>query len=230
MRDQGELAQQCLEVEQTGGDVLEYLRTRGFISPMATWQRLQLNELRRKDTELTLGRKEEKIMKILTQEEKNKAVEVAMDGGNPFEYLKSIGCRNPYTSWQTIKKGLKKDNQEAYDRLPKEMPRAKAAPMRVKKTPAKKPAVTKVTEVTEVTEPVTELTPAKIRKPLNYDGMTIRAVEGEFGKYHFSDVNGKQWIDYEDKEGADMLSMTVEQWRGFMKELKHAAAILGVEL
>ena len=37
------------------------------------------------------------------------------------------------------------------------------------------------------------------------------------------------YIDYENNEG-DELSMTVEQWRNFLDELKRAARVLGVEL
>jgi len=70
----------------------------------------------------------------------------------------------------------------------------------------------------------------KITAPVNYDGMTVRAVEGNFGSYHFQEINGKQWIDYDDKEYSNQLSMTVDQWRGFLAEIKHAAEILGVTL
>lgn len=69
-----------------------------------------------------------------------------------------------------------------------------------------------------------------IFKPVVYDGMAVRAVEGDFGSYHYQEINGKKWIDYDDKEVANQLSMTVEQWRGFLKEIRKAALILGVEL
>ena len=39
MRDQRELALQCLEVEDAGGSVIEFLKGLGFISASATWQR-----------------------------------------------------------------------------------------------------------------------------------------------------------------------------------------------
>jgi hypothetical protein len=65
--------------------------------------------------------------------------------------------------------------------------------------------------------------------PVNYDGFSVRAVEGKFGSYHFQEINGKQWIDYENKD-ADEMSMTVDQWRGFLEEVRNAALVLGVEL
>lgn len=70
----------------------------------------------------------------------------------------------------------------------------------------------------------------KITQPVNYDGFNVRAVEGDYGSYHFQEINGKQWLDYDDKECANEMSMTVEQWRGFLAEIRKAAKILGVEL
>ena len=70
----------------------------------------------------------------------------------------------------------------------------------------------------------------KITKPVVFDNMTIREVEGGFGRYRRSDVHDSTYIDFEYTDGCDTISLTVEQWRGFRKELERAAAILGVEL
>ena len=69
----------------------------------------------------------------------------------------------------------------------------------------------------------------KITKPVNYDGFDVCGVRGKFGKYSFSDINGKQWIDFDDPSG-DTLSYPVEDWKDFLTELRKAAAVLGVEL
>ena len=42
----------------------------------------------------------------LTLEQKKKAVEIAAQGGNPTEYLKKCGAKNPYAAWDYIKKTL----------------------------------------------------------------------------------------------------------------------------
>ena len=68
----------------------------------------------------------------------------------------------------------------------------------------------------------------EITKPVGYDGFTVRAVQGVFGRYSYSETRSA-YIDYENNEG-DELSMTVEQWRNFLDELKRAARVLGVEL
>ena len=70
----------------------------------------------------------------------------------------------------------------------------------------------------------------KIYKPVVYDGMTIREVEGGFGRYRRSDVKDSVYIDFENAEGMDVLSLTVDQWRGFREEQMKAAMILGVAL
>jgi hypothetical protein len=71
---------------------------------------------------------------------------------------------------------------------------------------------------------------SKITQPVNYDGFNVRAVEGNFGSYHFQEINGKKWIDYENRDGADELSMTVEHWKAFIVEIRNAGRILGVEM
>ena len=44
----------------------------------------------------------------LTLEQKKKAVEIASQGGNPTEYLKKCGSKNPYAAWDYIQKTLAK--------------------------------------------------------------------------------------------------------------------------
>jgi hypothetical protein len=70
----------------------------------------------------------------------------------------------------------------------------------------------------------------KITQPVNYDGMMIREVEGLFGRYRRTDIGNATYIDYESKDGADELSMTVEHWKAFIVEIRNAGRILGVEL
>ena len=210
MRDQHELALRCLEVEQAGEDVYEYLKGQGFISPRATWQRLQLNELGRRQSEVDKG----EIMKQkITDEQRNEAVKMAVNGTDPRKYLAQCGSNAPEKLWAYIKKVLKEKDPALYERIPDFRHTAKK----------------KQTDETAIVKSEVPEKP-KICQPVNYDGMMVRAVEGDFGSYHFQEINGKQWIDYDDKELSNQLSMTVEQWKGFLKEIYHAAQILGVSL
>lgn len=54
----------------------------------------------------------------LTREEKEKAVELAIDGKDPIGYLKECGAKNPWASWAYIKQTLKKAKPEKYAQLP----------------------------------------------------------------------------------------------------------------
>lgn len=56
--------------------------------------------------------------KKLTREEKEKAVELAIDGKDPIGYLKECGCKNPWASWAYIKNVLKKSKPELYAKIP----------------------------------------------------------------------------------------------------------------
>ena len=144
--------------------------------------------------------------RIVSDEDRQQAVEIAIAGGDPRRFLEGLGVKAPDNMWYEIKKRLKENSPETYTKLPEKLPDRKRVPMI--ETPEQ----------------------PKITKPVGYDGFTVRAVEGDFGSYHFQEINGKQWIDYDDKEYANQLSMTVEQWRGFLAEIRKAALVLGVEL
>ena len=66
--------------------------------------------------------------------------------------------------------------------------------------------------------------------PVKYEDMTIREIEGVFGRYRRSDVHGITYIDFECDDGLDVLSLTVNQWKQFLEEQEKAFAILGVIL
>jgi hypothetical protein len=92
-------------------------------------------------------------------------------------------------------------------------------------------------EVVETPEPATVkgkivdvMEHLEIKNPLQYEEFTVREVEGLFGRYRRSDV-GATYIDFENAEGCvDVMSYTVKQWNAFMRELKRAAQVLGVQL
>ena len=180
----------------------------------------------------------------ITLEQKKKAVQIALDGGNQLLYLNSLGSKNAPSMWGTIKRNLKETDPETYEKLQAVQNGRIRAAAEAAAEAAEEVQAEEETEddfgqddleedetEDEPDEPDEPETPAgKITGPVCYDEFTVRAVEGEYGRYHFQDINGKQWIDFDDLEGANELSMTVEQWRGLLAELRKAAAILGVEL
>ena len=124
MRDQRALALQCMEVEDAGGSVIEFLKGLGFISAAATWERLQLNELGRLPNRLNDG-KGKKIMGKLTIENKKRSVQLALSGKNPLEYIRSCGVKNAAEAWGKIKRDLKEVDPETFEKLPKRLPNPK---------------------------------------------------------------------------------------------------------
>ena len=69
----------------------------------------------------------------------------------------------------------------------------------------------------------------KITKPLTYDGFTVNAIKRDYGRYAIDTFNGTEYLDYETNDGEE-ISMPVEAWKEFLKELYLAAKVLGVEL
>ena len=58
------------------------------------------------------------VGKKLTLEQKKKAVQIAIDGGNPLEYLKECGSDAPDKLWFYIKNKLKESRPDLYEKIP----------------------------------------------------------------------------------------------------------------
>ena len=248
----------CVELEQSGGDILGYLWSENYLTPRATWFNFQREWLGRKPYEYTDGKpkKERKIMSItrvkLTDEERMKTCLIAIRGGDPRKHLESIGSSDPQGTWSKVKAWCADKHPEVFAKIPKritvtdEAPTVKVSGPIVIETPEankvqvmEKPEKTLADAMTgmknaadtffgECEKMGLNLEEKKITKPVVFDGFTIRAVSGVYGRYSYSETRSA-YIDYEDNEG-DELSMTLEQWRGFIDELKHAAQVMGVEL
>jgi len=111
-----QLARECVEIEQAGGSVREYLALKGCISPWGTWYRLQKEELGRAECHITDGKGGDDMKKIALADKK-KAVEIAIGGGDPLEYLRKCGSKNPQALWYMIKKNLQEVEPDQYAKL-----------------------------------------------------------------------------------------------------------------
>ena len=173
-------------------------------------------------------------MKKLTLDNKKHAVKIAMDGGNPLEYIRMCGISNAADCWSKIKADLKEKDPDAWEKLPKRLPN----PVMDKKKEAPADAVTKAAlqhperpivqiDGQVIVEKMMEQTP-KITKPLAYDGYTVCCIESKtFGRFYWDrDHNHLDWTTGEGEE----VSFTPQGWKMFLEELPKVAAILGVEL
>ena len=57
--------------------------------------------------------------KLLTDEQKQKAIEIGLEGGDPIKYLKGCGAVNPWGNWGYIKQQLQKNDPEKFRKLMK---------------------------------------------------------------------------------------------------------------
>ena len=236
MRDQAELARECLAAEERGEDVIAYLKGRGFISPRATWERLQINYLGRGKRnwkgEIQLAEKMKKNQKV-TNEQKARAVEIAIQGGDPLAYLQACGSGNATSLWYMIRQALQKTDLEKYEELKAHY---KPASGRKKKAEAEAdegaeqeeaaveagPEKPEETEMAEKTEKAEE---PKICEPLMFDGMEACGWKCASGRFYSS---GNGFIDFDN--GIDSLSMTVEDWKVFLMDLMKASSAMGIDL
>ena len=211
-----ELAEECVLIEEAGESVRDYLASCGCISPWGTWWRLQKEELNRKDWQITDGRGGKRMGSKLTLEQKKKAVEIAIDGGNPLKYLKSLGLSNPSASWILIRKKLKTADPEKYARLP-DRANAKQSGDRLKEA---------ATETVEAIKINLESEP-EIVKPVNYGGfdvMAVRSAATEF-RYEYDMHYGMMtWRT----EAGDEVRKTPGEWHNLATELQEVMLIFGI--
>ena len=167
----------------------------------------------------------------LGKPQNEEAIRIALSGGNPLKYLEDCGSKNPSAAWYNIKQKIKENDPETYEKLPKKIQRKDAKPtLADAMTGMKDAADTFFGQCEDMGLKLDKQEEPKISQPVKYDGMTVREIEGSFGRYRRSDVHDSTYIDFEYTEGADVISLTDKQWRSFMVELIHAAEILGVKL
>ena len=155
--------------------------------------------------------KGETKMEKFTKEQRAEAIRIALEGGNPKEYLRSIGSTSPDNLWYYMKGQLRKNDPETWEQL-------------AKVTGAKKPAENAPVLKVDGALQIRTKAPEKVTVQPD-DGFRICGVRGQLGSWHFE---GKV-MDYSGING-DELYMPVEDWKLFLKELRKAAAMLGVDL
>ena len=193
----------------------------------------------------------------VTPEIKAEAIRLAIAGEDPRVYLTNMGSVDAPKVWVKIRAELKDSSPEIYAQLPKRIGRKTAENVPTVKIDGPIRIETPETNKVEVVEtPETSLADAmggmaaaadeffqscedaglnlntqeKITQPLCYDGMTVREIEGLFGRYRRTDIHGATYVDFENPDGADVMSYTVEQWKKLRAEQVNAFRILGVEL
>ena len=166
----------------------------------------------------------------VTLEHKKKAVQIAIDGGDPLKYLKDHGAGNPAAMWYTIKQNVKDTDPDTFKKIPD---------LRNKSS---EPTVTLADAMTCMQYTADEFLgkceemglkvneKETIRKPavMDDDDYTVTAIRhktfGEF--YHDTDHD---CIDWRTLDG-DEMSMSVKGWKMLISELPAIMKRLGVEV
>jgi len=92
-------------------EVFDVQETRERVGWIEDWER--------RKAEQSKGQEDRKKMKMfITPENRQKAVEIAIAGGNPLRYLEKCGAKNPSASWSFIKSNVKKNDPELFARIP----------------------------------------------------------------------------------------------------------------
>ena len=168
--------------------------------------------------------------KMKLSERDQKAVDIALEGGSPVAFLKAQGSKNPGAAWYNIKLKVKQGDVETYNKIQAARQKKPEPTLADAMTGMKDAADTFFGQCEDMGLKLDKQEELKVFQPVKYDGMTVREIEGGFGRYRRSDVHDSTYIDFEYTEGADVISLTDKQWRSFMEELIHAAEILGVKL
>lgn len=180
-------------------------------------------------------------MKKLTLDNKKHAVKIAMDGGNPLEYIRMCGISNAADCWSKIKADLKEKDPEAWEKLPKRLPN----PVMDKKKEAPADAVTKaalqhperpivapispvvIHEPPETPEDVRVLAtkPVPVMTPVKHTDFEISAIRNSLGEFYFDKkYNAVDWRTIEGEE----VSLSPTGWRELAETLPDVLAVLGV--
>lgn len=218
--DRAQLAKECLRVERAGGSVREFLREAGFISPWGTWWRLQKEELGRNDLQITDGKGGGANVKKVTLEDKKKAVEIAIVGGNPIPYLKECGSRNPEALWSMIRRNVKEKDPELYAKIPARVGGRK------KEETTMAEAMEGMQEAAETFFGACGEMGLDMKKgPASCEGFEVTGLKTEYGRFS---VSSNGYLLFSGPDPADDLEMPAETWLRFAGDLPRVLEILGI--
>ena len=183
-----------------------------------SWKCLRANEKRKGENRMGLVK--------VTEAQKARAVEIAIEGGNPLKYLEECGSENAASLWSTIKKKLKEEDPDTYYHLPeKYLPK-------VKKAPEEQKTVQDCIE--DAGKAADDFFGACIDAGLKFDGANIN----QLGDYEISAVRiGRLGEFYHDHEhncvdwrtpAGDEVSLGLSGWKELLERLPMILKILGV--
>lgn len=263
--DRLEVLKGMMEAVSEGKNAYDYLKSMGYADPKDTLRRLRITakeeapKIYREMEKMGLldlrkghsGKGVDKMSKHkLTREQKEKAAELALSGGDYLAHLKECGAKNPSAAWWYIRKTLEKSNPELLEQINKKTGEGaevevaeKLPPEAVAEVPEADPlagfapvslggAVAMTREEHAETcksdqcRVVIDKNGLRVEPPVSYDGFDVVCIRGEFGEYR---MDGKKF-HFANAAKIMYIEMYKEDLAAFLDEIKRAAQILGVNV
>ena len=229
----------CVEIERRNGDVLEYLRSKNYISPGGTWYNFQREHLGRKANDITsgkpvkrreernMGKKEIKAEYFCTMIQEGKTKDEALEAigytnartkGQAFRYIKAylqeIDPLAYEAMMETIESGTRKEPEEpvVYDDGPAENAMMEDALVLSGRREMFEAGCMEEDEKPE---------PARIEPAAKPIRLKITQMESRFADYTFNDADCQNLLTVEVYTGKDSeeMELTVDQWETLIEEL-----------
>ena len=186
------------------------------------------------------------LKRLLSKEEiLDICIAAIREGKHPYDVLKETGYKNPAQTYASARHWARDHKNEKINQLPENLQkwmREKKTAGKQKAEPAKEPEKAEEPEKVEIVEDGTEREEEKaelkrilagriqekvITGPETVNGMKIREVEGQYGRYRYTVDYGSNVIVFESLEG-EKVTMRPWEWTEFWKEMRKASAVLGV--
>lgn len=160
----------------------------------------------------------EPVKREIPQEAKKEAVRIAIEGGDPIEYLGKYSV-NPAGMWTYIRSVVKKKDPETFAKIPnlREKPPKKSLQVEKPKKPTKAPA-----------DKPKQDTPKKAEEPISQPDVQILRLESRKTGIEYSLSDDRQRMVM--VSGGDLLNVSIEQLPDFLQELPPICRQLGVKV
>ena len=264
-----QVLEEMLDAVSDGRDVYDYLRDMGYTDPKDTLRRMRITAKKEAPKLYTKmekaglldmrkgrsGKGADNVNK-LTREQKEKAVKLALEGGDYLDHLKKCGSKNPSAAWWYIKKTLAKSNPTLLAKVMKKtgeiedikapekteggpiVEKADKLPPEANVPPPEFPGEEGVvTPEHVVVVPHDDIEAAASYQAVQEKGITIKAqdkfagfrvktIVGEFGEYT---VQGNaKFFKFESMDQKTVIFMRSEDFIPFLDDLQRAAQIMEV--
>lgn len=247
-----EVLEELLEAVKGGKDAYDFLQQMGYTDPKDTLRRLRITAKKEAPKLYTKmekaglldmrkgrsGKGADNVNK-LTREQKEKAVKLALEGGDYLDHLKKCGSKNPSAAWWYIKKTLAKSNPTLLAQVMKktgEIEEIKApentegGPVveKADKLPPEADVPPPEVNYMEQVKPEEVVTKEQVFRCLEMklEGFRVKTIVGEFGEYT---VQGNaKYFRFESMDNKTVIFMRSEDLIPFLDELQRAAQIMEV--